>query len=74
VALAGPHDAAVTRWYHCVTQCVRRPFLLGAGDHQRRGRIERRLLELTEIFAVAVGGFAVHNNNFYIIISYVANS
>ena len=52
-------DVTVTRWYHCVTRCVRKAFLLGEGDHNRKEWLEKRLEELSEIFAVAVGGFSV---------------
>jgi hypothetical protein len=39
-------DPSVTRWYHCVTRCVRRAFLLGEGPVDRKEWIERRLQEL----------------------------
>jgi len=39
-------DASVTRWYHCVTRCVRWAFLLGEGSLDRKGWIENRLQEL----------------------------
>jgi hypothetical protein len=55
-------DISVTRWYHCVTRCFRRAFLLAEGDLNRREWIELRLQELAEIFAVAVGGFSVMDN------------
>jgi hypothetical protein len=59
IARAQLVDVALTRWYHCVTRCVRRAFLLGEGDHNRQEWIENRLEELAGIFAVAVGGFSV---------------
>ena len=46
IARAHLVDPAVTRWYHCVTRCVRRAFLLGEGMHDRKGWIENRLQEL----------------------------
>jgi hypothetical protein len=52
-------DPAVTRWYHCVTRCVRRAFLLREGPLDRKEWIDRRLEELAQIFAFSVGGFAV---------------
>ncbi len=36
VAHAHLVDASVTRWYHCVTRCVRRAFLFGEGMHDRK--------------------------------------
>ncbi len=52
-------DLAVTRWYHCVTRCVRRALLLTEGPSNRKEWIEHRPKELSGIFAVAVGGFSV---------------
>jgi len=55
-------DPAVSRWYHCLTRCVRRAFLLGEGPDDRKLWIECRLRELAEIFAVSAGGFSVMDN------------
>jgi hypothetical protein len=57
-------DVSVTRWYHCITRCVRRAFLLGEveGPLDRKEWIEQRLEELAEIFALSVGGFSVMDN------------
>ena len=62
-------DSAVTRWYHCVTRCVRRAFLLGEGPAGNRKQwIEHRLEELAEIFAIAVGGFSVMDNHLHVLV------
>ena len=52
-------DPAVTRCYHCLTRCVRRALLLGEGVFDRKVWIENRLRELSDIFSIPVGGFAV---------------
>ncbi|MDZ4849430.1 MAG: hypothetical protein SGI77_09050 [Pirellulaceae bacterium] len=50
----------VSRWYHCISRCVRRAFLFREGDEsnsgERKSWIEHRLKELDAIFAVSVGG------------------
>ena len=61
-------DASLTRWYHCVTRCLRRAFLLGEGTSDRKEWIERRLQELADIFAVAVGGFSVMDNHLHVLV------
>src|SRR5580693_3275117 len=58
IARAQLVDVSLTRWYHCVTRCVRRASLLGEGDHNRKQWLQNRLEELAEIFAVSVGGFS----------------
>src|SRR6185437_9016313 len=61
-------DPSVSRWYHCVTRCVRRAFLLGEGHDDRKLWIESRLRELAEIFAVSVAGFSVMDNHLHVLV------
>ena len=60
-------DTTVARWYHCISRCVRRAFLLGEGPHDRKGWIENRLEELAQIFAIAGGGFSVMDNHLHVL-------
>ncbi len=70
MAIARAHliDPAVTRWYHCVTRCVRRAFLLGEGANDRKLWIDKRIEELSQIFSIAVGGFSVMDNHLHLLI------
>jgi REP element-mobilizing transposase RayT len=68
IARAHLVDPAVSRWYHCVTRCVRRAFLLGEGPNDRKVWIETRLCELAEIFAVSVGGFSILDNHLHVLV------
>ncbi len=68
IARAHLVDPSVTRWYHCISRCVRRAFLLGEGQLDRKEWIERRLRELAEIFSVAVGGFAILDNHLHLLV------
>ena len=56
-------DTSVTRWYHCITRCVRRALLLNEGTFDRKAWIEKRLELLAEIFAISVSGFSVMDNH-----------
>ncbi len=65
-------DLAVSRWYHCISRCVRRAFLFAEGAESnsadRKGWIERRLKELADIFAISVGGFSVMDNHLHLLL------
>ncbi|MGO9921244.1 MAG: transposase [Isosphaeraceae bacterium] len=68
IARAHLVDPAVTRWYHCITRCVRRAFLLGEGEGDRKLWIDNRLQELAGIFSIAVGGFSVLDNHLHLLV------
>ena len=61
-------DSTITRWYHCLSRCVRRAFLLGEGPGDRKKWVENRLEELADIFAIAVGGFSVMDNHLHVLL------
>jgi len=68
IARAHLVDPSVTRWYHCITRCVRRAFLLGEGPGDRKVWIDKRLEELAQVFSVAVGGFSVMDNHLHVLV------
>ena len=61
-------DASLTRWYHCLTPCVHRAFLLGEGEFNRKEWLDKRLEELADIFAIGIGGFSVMDNHLHILV------
>ena len=61
-------DLNVTRYYHCVSRCVRRAFLCGEGFEHRRQWIESRIEMLAGHFAVSVCGFAVMGNHLHLLL------
>lgn len=60
-------DLSVTRYYHCISRCVRRAYLCGQGYEHRKDWIERRLELLARHFAVSVCGYAVMDNHLHVL-------
>ena len=61
-------DVDVTRYYHCISRCVRQANLCGKGFEHRKQWIEDRLELLTGCFAVSVCGFAVLDNHLHALV------
>ncbi len=61
-------DLDVTRYYHCISRCVRQALLCGEGFEHRKQWIEDRLELLAGNFAVAVCSFSVMDNHLHVLV------
>ena len=61
-------DVTVTRYYHCISRCVRRAMLCGDGFEHRKQWIEDRLELLAGWFSVSVCGFSVMDNHLHALV------
>lgn len=61
-------DVNVTRYYHCISRCIRKTRLIGEGGMHRKEWIQSRLQTLAEAFAVSVCGFAVMDNHLHVLV------
>ncbi len=63
-------DRSVSGFYHCISRCVRRAHLCAddaPGTDPRKLTILSRLRHLAELFAIDVGGYAIMDNHFHIV-------
>jgi len=65
-------DLSVTRFYHCISKCVRSLFLMGddriEGGVDRKAWIEHRLQFLSEVFAISIASYSVLDNHLHTVL------
>lgn len=67
-------DSETPGFYHCTNRCVRRTFLCGIDEETgkdytyRKDWLEKRMLELCNIFAVDIYAYAVMDNHYHIVL------
>jgi hypothetical protein len=51
-------DVLLTRWYRCITRCVRRACVLCTGDQNRKEWLENWLVELADCQSAGQGSWS----------------
>jgi REP element-mobilizing transposase RayT len=67
-------DNQTPGFYHCTNRCVRRTFLCGFDEFtnkdysHRKDWLEKRMIELCDVFAVELFAFAVMGNHYHAVL------
>jgi len=67
-------DSETPGFYHCTNRCVRRAFLCGKDEDtgqdysDRKNWLEKRFIELCDIFSVDIYAYAVMDNHYHIVL------